>query len=119
MSSDSFEPGDQQVIDRLRSSQEFSIDIHPQTELRIRRAVFERIDEGARVADWFFRPLWRPILAALLPFATGLAFGQSDYLNEPLLRLEPAQSIDLVTSIDAADGLLEYFAAHVEAEDVE
>ena len=73
--------------------------------------MFERIEERARVADWLFRPLWRPVLAALLPFATGLAFGQSDYLIETPLQLEPEQSINLVTSIDAADGLLEYFAA--------
>ena len=113
MSSDSLPSGDQEIIDRLRSSQEFSVDtdIHPRIEGRIRQAVFERIEERARVADWLFRPLWRPVLAALLPFATGLAFGQSDYLIETPLQLEPEQSINLVTSIDAADGLLEYFAA--------
>ena len=113
MSSDSLPSGDQEIIDRLRSSQEFSVgtDIHPRIEGRIRQAVFEHIEERARVADWLFRPLWRPVLAALLPFATGLAFGQSDYLIETPLQLEPEQSINLVTSIDAADGLLEYFAA--------
>ena len=118
MSSDSLPSGDQEIIDRLRSSQEFSVDtdIHPRIEGRIRQAVFERIEERARVADWLFRPLWRPVLAALLPFATGLAFGQSDYLIETPLQLEPEQSINLVTSIDAADGLLEYFAAEERTE---
>lgn len=116
MRSDVFESGDQEIeetIRRLRSSQEFSDDvqIHPQTEHRIRQAVFERIEERARVADWLLRPLWRPILAALLPFATGLAFGQSDYLIEAPLHLDPEQTINLVTSIDAAHGLIEYFAA--------
>ena len=118
MSSDSLPSGDQEIIDRLRSSQEFSVDtdIHPRIEGRIRQAVFERIEERARVADWLFRPLWRPVLAALLPFATGLAFGQSDYLIETPLQLEPEQPINLVTSIDAADGLLEYFAAEERTE---
>ena len=118
MSSDSLPSGDQEIIDRLRSSQEFSVDtdIHPRVEGRIRQAVFERIEERARVADWLFRPLWRPVLAALLPFATGLAFGQSDYLIETPVQLEPEQSINLVTSIDAADGLLEYFAAEMRTE---
>ena len=118
MSSDSLPSGDQEIIDRLRSSQEFSVDtdIHPRIEGRIRQAVFERIEERTRVADWLFRPLWRPVLAALLPFATGLAFGQSDYLIETPLQLEPEQSINLVTSIDAADGLLEYFAAEERTE---
>ncbi len=125
MSSDSFAAGDQEIIERLRSSHAFSVDahIHPRIERRIRTAVFERIEERARMADWLLRPLWRPVLAALLPFATGLAFGQSDYLIETPLHLQPEQSIHLVTSIDAADGLLRYFAAQeggeAEVENVE
>lgn len=130
MSSDSFASGDQEIqkiIDRLQNSQAFLVDahahIHPRIERRIRTAVFERIEERARMADWLLRPLWRPVLAALLPFATGLAFGQSDYLIETPLHLQPEQSIHLVTSIDAADGLLRYFAAQeggeAEVENVE
>ncbi len=107
---------EEEILEALRNSRGFSIDLDPRTESKMRQAVFERIDERARVADWLLRPLWRPVLAVLLPFATGLAFGQSDYLIEAPLPTDPKQTVNLVTSIDAADELLEYFAAHVDAE---
>lgn len=110
---------EEEILKELRNSRGLSIDLDPRTESKMRRTVFERIDERARFADWLLRPLWRPVLAALLPFATGLAFGQSDYLIEAPLPAGPEQTFNLVTSIDAADELLEYFAAQVEVEDVE
>lgn len=115
---DSLTSEDQEFIEQLRASQTTFTDIQidPRTEFRMRQAVMHRIDERSRIAHWLFRPLWRPMLAAFLPFATGLAFGHSDYLIDAPLHLEPEQSIPLVTGIDAADSLIEYFETDVRDE---
>lgn len=98
---------DLEIIEQLRSSREVELDAT--AEQRIRESVFARIQGSGTLFDWLLRPLWRPVLAALLPFATGLAFGQSHYLDESALLIDAEHSVKLVSSLDAAHSLLEFY----------
>lgn len=109
MSVESETPRDLEIIEQLRSSTQDELD--SRVEQRIRESVFARIQESSTLLDWLLRPLWRPVLAALLPFATGLAFGQSHYMDESGLLVDAEQSVELVSSLDAAHSLLEFYAA--------
>ncbi len=108
MKTDSENPDDLAIIERLQSAQHVKLDAR--AEQRIRKAVLDRISDSSNILDWLLRPLWRPVLAVLLPFATGLAFGQSDYLDDSPLLVKAERSVELLTSLDAAHGLIEYYA---------
>ena len=117
MSMENETSADLEVIEQMRSLTQ--VELEPSTDRRIRASVFARIQENGTLFDWLLRPLWRPVLAALLPFATGLAFGQSHYLDESALLMETERSVKLVSSLDAAHSLLEIYAipeneAHVD-----
>ena len=110
MPSDSSSQIDEELLQRLRSMSEVQLDA--QTETRMRIAVLHRVDQGQFLFGWLTKPLWRPVLAALLPFTTGLAFGQSDYLHETQVLIELQDPIELATSIEAAHSLLELYSLH-------
>ena len=104
---------DQDVVERLRTMREQPLD--PHAAARMRLAVLNRIEQGHGFIGWFLRPLWRPVLATILPFATGLAFGQSDYLSETRMMIELQEPIELATSIDASHNLIEIYFPEQEA----
>ncbi len=79
------------------------------TEARMRRAVLDRIDQEESLPSWLFQPIWRSVLAAIVPFATGFAFGKSDFLDEAQMLIELEAPIMLATSIDTAHSLLDIF----------
>ena len=108
---------DEALMQRLRAMPEVKLDAHAQARMRL--AVQDRIDQAQGFMGWLFKSLWRPVLAALLPFATGLAFGQSDYLEEARVLVEPEDPVELATSIDAAHSLLEIYSQDLKARDVD
>ncbi len=109
MKSDSDTPEDEALMKRLKTLGPPAL--HPIVEARIRQAVFAQVESRPTgFIDWLFRPLWRPVLACLLPFATGLAFGQSDLLHESPLLPDSEPHTHLVTSFDAAHHLIRNYS---------
>jgi len=108
---------DEEILQHLRAMAEPKLDAH--IEVRMRAAVLERISQERGFCCWLFRTWWRPVVAASLPFATGLAFGHSEYLGQapPFLELETA--LELATSIDAAHNLLEMYLTEYETSNVD